>query len=168
MKYTKDNWTVSSLTETSQEQAKQISVPDLKFKENFVKASDEPNEAVIANITGPEIGSAENIRFGASVVNNIYASTSTDLSQMPSNKKGVQTLVEISTTYRGTNTVTGQEIDLPCKGRIVLRFPTNSCVTEELIKDLLTRTIASSFSETLTDASRQLELARGSMLPDGM
>lgn len=168
MNYTKDNWTVSSLIDTSQIASKNIAIPDIDFATDYVKSSDEPMEAIIANTTGAEIGSAESIRYGSSIVNNIYTAAGVDASQTPANKKGVQTLVEVSTTYRATNTVTGQEIEIPCKGRIVLRFPTNSCVTDALVTDLLTRTIAASFCKGSTGVERQLELARGSVLPDGL
>lgn len=102
------------------------------------------------------------------MVRNVYSGTNVDIACMPAMKKGVQTLVEINEVYRATNSVTGQEIDLPCKGRIVLRFPTHSCVTDALVKDLLYRTIAASLNKGSVDATRQVEVARGSLLPDGI
>ena len=168
MNYTQANWTVESLYNDTTAQTKNVIVPTLDYPVDYHKTQDEPTEAIITNVTGDEITSMETIRYGTSVVNNVYAGTNIDVASMPSMKKGVQTLVEINEVYRATNSVTGQEIDLPCKGRIVLRFPTHSCVTDALVKDLLSRTIAASLNKGTVDASRQVEIARGSLLPDGI
>lgn len=168
MKYTTSNWTVSSLYNDTIQASKNIAVPDLDYAKDYKKSLDEPTEAAITNITGAEISSPEHIRIGATPVNNVYSGTGTELAAMSPSKKGVQTLVEINETYRATNTVTGEEIDLPCKGRIVLRFPTHSSVTEDMISDLLMRTISASFATGQTNAKRQVQIARGSLLPDGL
>lgn len=166
--YTIGNWTVSSLYKDTLTTAKTISVVDLSYATDFKKASDEPDEAIITNVTGSELTSPENIRFGVSQVTNVYSGTNTDAtSQFPS-KKGVQVLVEISENYRAINKVTGVEVDLPCKGRLVLRVPNNSAVTPDLIGDLLMRTIAAAFATGKTTSSRVVSLVRGSLLPDGM
>lgn len=168
MNYTQANWTVKSLYTDSTSTAKTMSLPDLTYSSDYAKSADEPNEAIITNTTGGEISPMESIRYGTSVVQNVYSGTNIDIACMPSMKKGVQTLVEINEIYRATNSVTGQEIDLPCKGRIVLRFPTHSCVTADLVKDLLYRTIAASLNKGSVDATRQVEVARGSLMPDGI
>jgi hypothetical protein len=168
MKYTNHNWSVESLYTDSIATPKTISIPDLNYPTDFKKSSDEPSEAVITNITGKDISPMENIRFGSTVVNNIYSGTKTDVSSMAPNKQGVQILVELSETFRATNTVTGTEIDLPCKGRVVLKFPTHSCVTEAMVQELLLRTIAASFAKGSNTSSRVVEIARGSLLPNGL
>lgn len=168
MEYTQHNWTVSSNYNDTIQTSKNIAVPDLDYAKDFKKSSDEPNEASITNITGDSIVSSEHIRIGSTPVKNIYSGTTTDLSSMHNHKGGVQVMVELSETYTAANGVTGQEIDLPCKGRIVLRFPTASCVTEELVQDLLIRTIASALATKGTDASRLVQIARGALLPDGL
>lgn len=168
MKYTHNQWSVSSNYKDTNQESKTISVPDLAFATDFKKSSDEPNEASITNITGDEITSSEHIRFGATPVKNIYSGTNTDVTAMHNQKSGMQVLVEISENYTATHAVTGQEVELPCKGRIVLRFPTASCVTEEMINDLLIRTISSALATGQTDAKRLVQIARGALLPDGL
>lgn len=166
--YTIGNWTVSALYKDTVTAEKSISIADLSYASDYTKVSDEPEEAVIRNITGLELTSPESLRFGVSAVTNVYNGTNTDAaSQFPS-KKGTQVLVEISENYRAVNKVTGDEIDLPCKGRIVLRVPNNSAVTADLIRDLLTRTIAAAFATGKSNPSRIVELIRGSLLPDGL
>lgn len=168
MNYTQSNWTVSSKYTDTIQTAKNIAVPDLSYATDFKKSVNGVDEAIIKNVTGSEITPMETIRYGSSVVSNIYTGTNTEPSCMAPSKKGVQTLVEISEVYRAVNTVTGDEIELPCKGRIVLKFPTHSCVKAELVQDLLTRTIAAALNKGSVDASRELAIARGSLLPDGM
>lgn len=168
MNYTTNHWGVSSRYKDTNQTSKNVAVPDLSYDTDFRKVQDEPNEAIISNVTGADISTMETIRYGASVVNNIYAGTGVDPTCQAPYKRGVQTLVEIKETYIATNDTTGAEIELPCTGRIVLKFPTHTSVTPELVKDLLMRTIAASLNEGLTDAARQVELARGSLLPDGL
>lgn len=168
MKYTHNQWSVSSNYKDTNQESKTINVPDLTFATDFKKSSDEPTEASITNITGDAITSSEHIRFGAAPVKNIYSGTNTDATAMHTQKGGMQVLVELSENYTATHAVTGQEVELPCKGRIVLRFPTASCVTEEMIQDLLIRTISSALATGQSDAKRLVQIARGALLPDGL
>lgn len=168
MEYTQHNWTVSSNVKDTIQASKNIAVPDLDFVNDFKKSVDEPNEAVITNTTGDTIVSSEHVRFGSTPVKNIYSGGTTDVSAMHQSKAGVQVMVEINENYTATNSVTGQEVDLPCKGRIVLRFPTANCVNEQLVQDLLSRTIAAALATGETDAGRLVQIARGALLPDGL
>lgn len=168
MKYTTHNWTVSSLYTDTIQVAKNLPLPDLDYVHDFKKSSDEPTEASITNITGEAITSMEHIRIGSSPVNNVYAGTGVDFANMPSQKTGVQTMVEVSEIYSAVNSVTGEEILLPCKGRVVLRFPTVACVTETMVQDLLSRTVAAALNTGAVDAKRQVQIARGALLPDGL
>lgn len=164
--YTVGDWTVSDNVTDTLTVAKNISVPDLDYAIDYKKVVDEPSEAKIANITGPDLLSHEDIRFARSDVANIYSGVSIDSALVLPQKKGIQVMCELSNTYRAVNSVTGNEYDLPCKGRVVLRFPAFTCVTSDLVKDLLIRTISAAFDTGSTNATRIMELARGSMLPD--
>lgn len=166
--YTIGNWTVSSLYKDTLTAPKNISVVNLSYATDFKKSSDEPEEAIITNITGSELTSPESLRYGVSQVANVYTGTRTDATTQFPSKKGVQILVELNENYRAVNSVTGLEVDLPCKGRIVLRVPNNSAVTADLIGDLLQRTIAAAFATNLSTSSRVVGLVRGSLLPDGL
>ena len=167
-KYTIGNWSVSADTTDTDTTAKNFAIPNLKFASDFTKTQDEPGQAIIANATGTGIESSESIRFACSTVNNVYANAGVDVALQPPLKKGVQVMAEIKTTYHAENSVSGASVDLPCVGRVVLRFPTYSVVTDDLVEDLLKRTVASIFADGKTDVSRVLDLARNSLLPDGM
>lgn len=164
--YVVGDWTVSDNVTDTLATPKNISVPDLDYAVDYKKVLDEPTEAKIANITGLDLLSHEDIRFARSDVANIYAGVSIDSAMILPQKKGVQIMCELSNTYRAANSVTGNEYDLPCKGRIVLRFPAFTCVTSDLVKDLLIRTISAAFDTGSTNANRIMDLARGALLPD--
>lgn len=175
--YTSGNWTVTSqYTDTLASSPKNISVPDLDWNVDYVLTSDEPMEADIANITGSDLTSHEKVRFAKSTVGNVY--TGTDIAtanQLPS-KKGVQVMAEVNAEYKCVNSVSGEEYQLPCKGRVVLRFPSHVAVTNALVKDVLVRAIASAFatkgSSSATgagvDESRIVSMARGALVPEGL
>lgn len=163
--YTIGDFTVSDLVTDTITVAKNISVPDLKYATDYTKVLDSSEEAKIANTTGPDLLSHENIRFARSEVSNIYVGVNSDSAMVLPQKKGVQVMCELSNTYRATNSVSGNEYDLPCKGRIVLRFPASTCVTEALVTDLLVRTIASAFGTGAVNADRIMDLAMGALLP---
>lgn len=166
--YATGNWSVKSLYKDTITESKTLSIPDLDYANDFSKIEDEPSEAKIANVSGSELTSPESVRFGVSAVKDIYSNSGVDTSSQLTTRHGVQTLVEVHEVYRATNSVTGQEYDLPCVGRVVLRFPTVSCVTGELVSDLLQRTVAACFSTSSTDIARELELAKSSLIPSNM
>lgn len=168
MNYTNNHWLVSSKYKDTVQESKTLNVPDLSYAKDYRKVQDEPSEAIISNATGSDITTMETIRYGASVVNNVYSGTDIDNSCMAPYKKGVQTLVEVKEIYTATHENTGDEIQLPCTGRIVLKFPTHTSVSSELVQDLLVRTVAAALNTGVADAQRQIELARGSLLPDGL
>lgn len=166
--YTTGNWAVTSSYTDTIATAKNFSVPDLSYGTDFAKVEDEPAEAKIRNKTGSVMIPCENIRYGTSQVADVYnGSEGLSASKLPSSK-GVQTLVEISENYKAVNSVTGLEYDIPCKGRIVLRFPTASCVNSTLVTDLMKRTIAAALNTGGTDVNRELEIAKGALLPSNL
>lgn len=164
--YTIGDWTVSDLVTDTLETPKSISVPDLDYAVDYTKVLDEATEAKIANTTGPDLLSHENIRFARSEVANVYAGSNTDSAMTLATRKGVQVMAEIRNTYRAANSVSGNEYDLPCTGRIVLRFPAATCVTKTLVTDLLVRTIASTLGTGAVTADRIMDLAMGALLPN--
>lgn len=168
LNYTLGNWTVSDNYTDTVTATKSLAIPDLSYKVDYAKKEDEPASASIVNTTSTGLSSAESIKFGYSPVANIYTNTDVDAAAFAPSKRGVQVMAEITENYTAINSVTGDEIILPCKGRVVLRFPSMSCVNDALIKDLLTRSVAAAFNTGLTDASRVIEMAKGSLLPSGL
>lgn len=167
--YTIGNWTVSDQYTDTVTVAKNIPVPDLSYAIDFQKTEDTPDEALVSNITGSDLMPHETIRFAKSSVTNIYQGIDlVDTGSVAPVKRGVQVMAELVTVYHIANSVTGDEYDLPCKGRIVLRLPSMSCVTDALVSDLLKRTIGASFGTGEVTSARIVEMARGALIPDGL
>lgn len=168
MQYSTGNWTVSSLVTDSNTETKNVAVPNLSWSD-YARTQDEPNEAIVANTTGLGINPPETVRFAYSKVTNVYSKTNIDAASRAPVQSGVQVMTEIKLNLRATNTVSGQEIELPFTGRLVLVIPHYMAVTEEAVDYALKRTIAAQFGDDgSTTAARILELARGSLLPDNV
>lgn len=166
--YTIGNWTVSDQYTDTVAATKNLTVPDLSYAVDFKKTTVTEDEAVISNITGADLSPHEIIRYGKSSVSNIYQGVDlVDSGSVAPVKRGVQVLVELTTVYHIANSITGDEYDLPVKGRIVLRLPSMSCVTNALVLDVLQRTCGAALDTGSTGANRIVELARGSILPPG-
>jgi hypothetical protein len=165
MYYTIGNWVVEDLITDTNTATKNIAVPDLTWAD-YAKTQDEPNEAIVANTTSLEVTSPETVRFACSNVANIYDKTSIDPTMQASVKAGTQVMTELKYFVRATNQISGQEILLPFKGRTVLVIPKFPAVTAEAVEYALKRTHAINYdSDGSIDASRVIELTRGSLLP---
>jgi hypothetical protein len=165
--YTSGNYTVNDdYVDTNVASPKDISVPDLDFASDYALQSEEPNEVVMVNKTSASLSPKETIRYARSVVNNIYQNNKNIASARQSPvKSGVQIMAEIETIYTAVNDVSGEEYDVPCKGRIVLRVPNSSFVTEDMLADILNRTIAAIFAGGSTDETMAVAMARGVLIP---
>jgi len=167
--YTVGNWTVSDQYTDTVTATKNVAVPDLSYSVDYKKTTVTEDEATISNITGADLSPHEVIRYGRSSISNIYQGVDlVDSGSVAPVKRGVQVMAEITTVYHIVNSVTGEEYDLPTKGRVVLRLPSMSCVTSALVDDLLKRTCASALDTGSTNSARIVELARGSILPAGL
>lgn len=166
MNYTTGNWTVSDLVADSSTTTKNIAVPDLTWSD-YAKTQDEPNEAILANATSVEVISPESVRFCSTKVNNVYNKRNIDVNAQAPVKSGVQVMSELKFNLRAVNSVSGQEIDLPFTGRIVLMVPSYQAVNSTAIEYALKRTISAAFNDSSdVSAARILELARGSLIPE--
>lgn len=168
MNYTLGDWSVASQYKDTITTSKALNLPDLDYDSDYSRVNSKESEAKIANTTSALIQSPETIRFAFTDVTNIYANTEVDPIFMAPSKRGVQVMSELAEIYTATSDKTGATVQLPCKGRIVLRFPSNGVVTADLVNDLLTRVIATAFNTGQVSAARVMELARGSLLPSGM
>lgn len=166
--YTSGHWTVSDDYTDTVTATKSLVIPDLSYKVDYAKKEDEPTTASITNTTSAGLTPSETVKFGYSTVANIYTNTDVDAVACSPSKRGVQVMAELTENYKAVNSVTGDEIILPCKGRVVLRFPSMSCVNNQLVADLFARSVSAALNTGLTDASRIVELAKGSLLPSGL
>lgn len=171
--YTTGNWTVSDDYADTVVDLASVTTPILNYAKDFAKITDGVTEASIKNTTGASISSSEKFRFGSTPVKNVYTGTNTDItSQLPS-KAGVQTLIELSETYRAVNSVSGIEYEIPCVARLVMRIPTSQPVKNAIIVDLIGRLITSLYSDTSKTRDFQnmdvlFNLVKGALLPEGV
>lgn len=161
--YTSGDWTVSDQYTDAVATPKNISVPDLSYSADYVCTKDEAQEAIFVNTTSTDVRSHESIRFAASRVSNVYQGIEV-ASQAPT-KQGQQVMAEVIILYKAVNSVTGEEYEIPFKGRIVLRVPTQSYVTADLVQDGLNRTISAIFATGGVDETRAVNMIKGILKP---
>lgn len=166
--YSQGDWSVSSLYNDTIKDPKSLSIPDLSYDTDYSVQRNTPGDAIIGNTTSSYLWTPETIRYAGTNVRNIYENTNVDPTYFAPVKGGRQVLAEVTELYMASNDKTGADVILPCKGRIVLRFPTGGVVGEALISDLIGRTIAAAFGTGSVTASRVIELAQDSMLPKGL
>lgn len=171
--YTTGNWTVSDDYTDTVTELGGVVTPILDFSKDFAKVSNDVTEAVIKNTTGASISSSEKIRYGSTPVKNVYAGTSVDASAQLPSKAGVQTLIELSETYRAVNSVSGLEYEIPCVARLVMRIPTSQPVKNTIIVDLIVRLLSAMYSSTAANRDYAnmdvlFNLVKGALLPEGV
>lgn len=166
--YNVGNWTVKSNYADTATSTKTVAIPDLTYAKDFAVKIDEAQEATIVNTTGSSISSPESLRFGCTAVANIYQNSDVDVSNACPSKRGVQIMVEAKDVYSASNTVTGASFEMPATGRLVIRVPSNECVTTDLVLDILKRTISACYATGLVDATRLGQLLRGALIPSGL
>ena len=171
--YTTGNWTVSDdYTDTVTDQSGLV-MPILSYAKDYAKITNDTNEASIKNKTGANIASSEKIRFGSTVIKNVYSGTNTDLSAQLPSKAGVQTLIELNEVYRAVNSVSGLEYEIPCTARLVMRIPTSQPVKNDIIVDLIERLIGALYDDvnpgrSHTAMNTLFGLVKGALLPEGV
>lgn len=165
LSYTAGNWTVVGLTTDTISTAKTLTIKDLDFVHDFVKIQDTADEAKLANVTSSALGVAETIRFAKSDVKNVYTNTTVGASNQMPVKSGIRTLVEVSTLVQATNSVSGEEYQIPVRAWTCVQVPTASFISEKVLEYALGRAISALFNTGDTSIDRVEEVARGSLLP---
>lgn len=167
MNYTIGNWTVASQTTDTISTAKTPSIVDLDYASDFTLASEKPTEVQLANITGLALTPVETLRYARSKVDDVYAmlNTGIDDAHKANAKSGTSLLTELTLQLKATNSVSGEEILLPMRGRIVLVAPTVSFVGPDALKYLLLRTISAGFGTGEVIGTQAVNMARGDLDP---
>jgi len=168
MNYTKGDFTVASLGTDTVKVDKDLKAVDLTFSVDYAKSKESPTEIMMTNVTGTDIGAFETIRYGGTDVADIYAATTIPSATRLLNKSGRQVLVELKTTYRATNSKTGEIYDIPLVSRMVMRTSQSPLVTDAMIWDGMKRLYGSMTDTGSSGAQRLIECMRGSLLPKGV
>lgn len=163
--YTNGNYTISDKVTDTIATKKDISVVDLDWANDFDLVQSNNNTAVYQNITGAGIQPPECVKFAVTDIADCYANLNGLV--LPNNKaastKAVQVMVEVTALYKAENSVSGEVIDLPLKGRVVLRIPTLDIIEQSLIEDFVERVISAAYATGGTNTDRIVSIARGSV-----
>lgn len=165
MSYTTGNWTVTSQQTDTIATAKTLSIPDMSYAANFAVTSDEPGECKLANITGSALLPVENLRYGRTVIANVYANTEVPASSQLEVKTGVRILVESAEQLHAVNSVSGKEVDVPVRAWLCVQVPTAGIVGDKAIEHAVGRCLGAMFSTGTVTTARLEACARGSVNP---
>lgn len=140
----------------------------VNFGADFKVKSDEPNEAIITNLTSPVVY-PERFRFSVSDVGNVYSGTSIEPSLYSPTKRGTSLLVQLTETWKVTDeSAPLLEIALPVSAHLVIKVPNHELVTPAQIQTLVGRLISGLFETGSTDNSRLSAMLRGSLKPSDL
>lgn len=166
LNYTSGHWTVTSLTTDTVTTGKSLTIPDLSYATDYAKTTDEPAEAILANLTSTALGTMETIRYAKSDVKNVYTNTSVGASnQMPA-KTGIRTLAEANVLIQATNNVSGEEYLVPIRAWTCVQIPTASFISDAVLGYAMGRALGAMFDTGLATTSREEAVARGSLVPN--
>lgn len=137
----------------------------LNFGADFRVKSNQPGEAVLANITSP-VDRPETLRIAYSNIANVYAGTSIEPSLIAPTKRGVSVLAQVTDIISVTDDADPDyRIDLPVSYHVVIKIPANENLTPALIQEGLGRMVSALFDTGSTSLTRIQALIRGSLVP---
>lgn len=160
--YTQGNWTVTSKVPDSTQTALTITAPQLD-PSCYAISMDEPDDVRYNDVTSSGLASSETLRYGRSDIKDVYSTDTTPSEFQMSGKAGEQALVELTTHYHATNSVSGAEVDIPLKTWVVVKCPTNELVTSKLVNDAMLKLIGMLFSNDGTTLDRLTDIIRGKL-----
>lgn len=166
LSYTVGDWTVVSQVTDSISTAKNFSIPDLDYGSDFSVSSNGVSEAVLTNVTGASLQSPESIRYARTPIADVYTNSDIPTSQRHAVKAGVRTLCEVKFNLLATNSTSGAEVFMPIKGWVCLQVPTANLITGTAVTYALQRAVASAFNTGVVTNTREVEVARGDLIPD--
>lgn len=165
LSYTVGSWTITDLVTDTVSAPKNLPVPDLTYASDFAVSKNDPAEAVLVNVTGASLASPESIRYAKTNINDVYVGTDIPSAQRSAVKSGVRTLCEVRFQLKAVNSVSGSEIFLPFRGWVCLQLPTANIVTGAAVTYALQRAVASTLKTGVVTNSREIEVARGDLIP---
>lgn len=149
--------------------AVQLTLPTLNYNADFRVREDEPNEAIITNLTSP-IDQPERFRTAHSDVADVYRNTGIDPTMYYASRRGTQILAQLTDVYKVTDSADASyEALLPVSAHLVLKVPNNDLITDTLAITVLERLLACLYETTGTETSTRIAaLLRGALLPSSL
>lgn len=143
-----------------------LELPVLNYGKDFRVKKDEPEEAIITNLTSP-INQPERLRIAHSDVADVYRNSGIDPTLYYPSRRGTQILVQLTDVFKVTDTEDASyEAHLPISAHLVIKVPNNELMTPEVITAEIERLVAGLY-ETTGDVteSRIKSVLRGALLP---
>lgn len=165
LSYIIGDWTIVDQITDTISTPKNLPLPDLDFASDFAVSNNGTAEATLTNITGTSLESPESIRYARTTVSDVYSGSDIPSSQRHAVKTGVRTLCEVKFTLKATNSTSGAEVFLPLKGWVCLQVPTVNLITGAAVTYALQRAVASAFNTGVVTNTREVEVARGDLIP---
>lgn len=145
-----------------------LTLPQLNYGADFRVTKDEPNEAIITNLTSP-IDQPERFRFAHSNVVDVYRNTGIDPTLYYPSRKGTQVLCQLTDVYKVTDTVDAAYLALlPVEAHLVIKIPNNDLMSPDVVQALFSRMLAGLYETTTNDDIRLRSMLRGALLPSSL
>lgn len=146
-----------------------LSLPTLNYAVDYRVRGDEPNEAIITNLTSP-IDAPERIRWAHNDIKDVYKNTGIDPTLYYASRRGTQILCQLTDVLTVTDDSSPDYLaELPVSAHLVIKVPNNDLITEDVVMTLIKRMLAGLYETTgTTTTSRLRSLLRGSLLPPAL
>lgn len=142
-----------------------LPVSVLNYAADWVVKSDEPNEAIAANLTSP-IDCVETFRWGMSEIKDMYQGKGINPTVYAPTRRGARVFCQLNDVWTVTDSSDATyRVDLPVEGHIVLKIPAHELVTADQIKAFLGRIVDGMFNTGVITSERISAMVRGSLLP---
>lgn len=142
-----------------------LQLPQLNYSSDFRVTKDEPDEAIVTNLTSP-IDQPERIRWAHNSVKDVYRNSGIDPTLYYASRRGTQVLCQLTDVYSVTDTEDASYLALlPVEAHLVVKVPNNDLLTPEQVEVLVSRMLAGLYETTASKETRLLSLLRGALLP---
>lgn len=140
----------------------------VNFGADFKVKQDEPDEAIVTNLTSP-LSFPEKFRFGATEVNDVYKGAGIDPSYNAPSKRGVSILGQLTEVWTVNDSADASfQVALPVSAHIVVKVPKNENITPAMVQTLVARCISAFYETGSASTDRIGAMLRGSLLPSDL
>lgn len=139
-----------------------LTAPVLNYASDFRIKKQDKNNTYLINTSSP-LDQPETLRFGFQEVNDAYSGSGLNSDQIPGSKKGMNILIQLSDTYKVTDSTNTAVIKyLPVSTHLVIKAPQAAEINATLIKGAITRLLGALYE----DGALNIEaLLRGVIVP---
>lgn len=140
-------------------------LPQLNYGADFRVTKDEPNEAIITNLSSP-IDQPERFRWAHNNVVDVYRNTGIDPTLYYATRKGTQFLCQLTDVYKVTDDTDASYLALlPVEAHLVVKVPNNDLISPDVVETLIKRMLAGLYETTAGQDLRLRSMLRGALLP---